>query len=163
MTQRPSANNVKLSMAMSSLTVTGWPTNGKPGPVIVSTRSGLRDDKLLNFDFESNPPSNPDGDLDEDLGSLYDKRIRLFSSPLEILYNHRTIQHLISIFKTPEEINLHNLQQTAFAKLRQYREATALTLQVEFASCLKAFFLRHQLVEKLVSWQKLVMKPLRAQ
>ena len=36
----------------------------------------------------------------------------------------------MSIFKTPEEINLTNLQQTAFAKLKQYREATALTLQV---------------------------------
>jgi len=136
-TQRPSANNIKLSMAMSSLTVTGWPTNGKPGPVMVSTRSGRSGDKLLNFEFESNPPSNPNGNLDEDLGSLYDKRIRLFSSPLEILYNHRTVMHLVTIFKTPDEINLHNLQQTAFAKLRQYREATALTLQVDHFAGLK--------------------------
>lgn len=119
-------------MTMRSLTVTGWHTNGKSSPVIVSTRSGLVDDKLLNFEFENNPPSNPDGNLDEDLGCLYDKRLKLFSSPLEIVYDHRTVRQLGSIFKTPEELNLTNLQQTAFAKLKQYREATALTLQVNF-------------------------------
>jgi hypothetical protein len=50
-------------MSMSSLTVTGWPTNGKAGPVIVSTRSGLADDKLLNFELENRPPSNATGNL----------------------------------------------------------------------------------------------------
>lgn len=129
-TQRPSADNVKLSMTMSSLTVAGWRTNGKSSPVIVATRSGLIDDKLLNFEFENNPPSDPDGNLDEDRGCLYDKRLKLFSSPLEIIYDHKTVRQLVNIFKTPEELNLTNLQQTAFAKLKQYREATALTLQV---------------------------------
>lgn len=39
LTQRPAAENSKLSMSMTSLTVTGWPAaGGKPGPVIVSTR-----------------------------------------------------------------------------------------------------------------------------
>ena len=131
-THRPSAGNVKLSMEMSSLTVTGLPMSGKAAPVIVSTRSGFQNDKLLKFEFENNPPSNPDGNLDEDLGSLYDKRLQLFSSPLEVIYDHRTVHQLMNIFKTPDAINLTNLQQTAFAKLKQYREATALTLQVKF-------------------------------
>jgi hypothetical protein len=42
----------------------------------------------------------------------------------------KTVRQLIAMFKTPDEINLTNLQQTAFAKLKKYREATALTLQV---------------------------------
>jgi hypothetical protein len=129
-------------MAMSSLTVTGWPTSGKAGPVIVSTRSTHLDDKLLNFEFESNPPSDPAGNLDEDVGCLYDKRLKLFSSPLEIIYDHRTLRQLTSIFKTPDEINLSNLQQTAFAKLKQYRESTALTLQASLHTLFSIRFLR---------------------
>ena len=139
-TQRPSAKNTKLSMEMSSLTVTGLPTSGKASaPVIVSTRSGFQNDKLLKFEFENNPPSNADGNLDEDFGSLYDKRLQLFSSPLEVIYDHRTVHQLMNIFKTPESINLTNLQQTAFAKLKQYREATALTLQVKLVSSFISF------------------------
>ena len=84
----------------------------------------------MTFEFENNPPSDPDGNLDEDLGCLYDKRLKLFSSPLEIIYDLKTVRQLIAMFKTPDEINLTNLQQTAFAKLKKYREATALTLQV---------------------------------
>jgi len=39
LTQRPAAENSKLSMNMTSLIVTGWPSAvGKPGPVIVSSR-----------------------------------------------------------------------------------------------------------------------------
>ena len=89
---------------MSSLTVTGWPlVGGKSGPVMVSTRSGYQDDKLLNFEFENNPPSNPDGNLNEDIGSLYDKRLKLFSSPLEIIYDQvKEVEAFTSCFTSVE-------------------------------------------------------------
>ncbi len=61
---------------------------------------------------------------------IWNKIDKKFQNIKIILILQRTVRQLISIFKTPEEINLTNLQQTAFAKFKQYREATALTLQV---------------------------------
>ena len=51
------------------------------------------------------------------------------SCPLKIIYDKRTVNALLSLFKTPEEMNLANLQHQAFNKLREYREATDLSLQ----------------------------------
>ena len=98
-------------------------------PIIVSTRADSSSNQLLNVAFENHPPSDPDGDLDHDGGSVYDQRITISSSPLEITYDKSTVTALISLFKTPEEINLANLQQQAFAKLKEYQESTALSLQ----------------------------------
>jgi len=58
----------------------------------------------------------------------YDLFLNIYS-PLEIIYDRRTFRQMLTIFKTPDEINLSNLQQSAFAKFKEYKESTALTLQ----------------------------------
>ncbi len=102
--QRPAADFLQLDMQMKSLTVTGMAGKRNKGGVvtdneerpaeIVKTRPGAVGDNLVNFSFENNPPSDPDGDLDTDEGSLYDQRLRFFSSPLEITYDARTINQV---------------------------------------------------------------------
>ncbi len=105
-------------------------SKSKEAPCIVSTRTEESStEQLLIFSFETNPPSNPQGDLDYEESSLYDQRIKIYSSPLEIIYDKLTVNALMSLFKTPEEINLANLQQQAFAKLKEYKESTSLRLQ----------------------------------
>ena len=84
---------------------------------------------LLEFNFENNPPEDPDADLENDKGSIYNQKVQFKSSPLEITYDKYTFQALSSLFKTPDEINLGNLQQQAFAKLKEYKESTTLNLQ----------------------------------
>ena len=62
-------------------------------------------------------------------GSLYDQKVKFRSSPLEITYDKCTFSAFFDLFKIPEEINLVNLQQQAFAKLKEYTETTTLSLQ----------------------------------
>ena len=126
--QRPSADNVSLAMTMETLTITGLKRARPNNPIIVSTRSGSGS-QLLNISFEHNPPHDPLGDLDKDQGSLYDQRINIFSSPLEMTYDKYTVQALMSLFKTPDEINLVTLQQQAAAKFKEYKESSALGLK----------------------------------
>jgi hypothetical protein len=106
--------------------------NNHPTTIVSTRNEGTTKsaEKLLNISFESNPPSEPDSDdLDHDPGSLYDKRIGIFSSPLEIIYDKPTVNALINLFKTPDEMNLANLQSQAFAKLKEYKESSSLSLQ----------------------------------
>ncbi len=126
--QRPSADNVILEMTMKSLNISGLQQQGK-WPIIVKSRNVGTKDKLLNFVFENNPPCDSNGDLELDEGSVYDQRVNIFSSPLEIVYDKKTFQRLSVLFKAPDEVNLANLQQQAFAKLKEYKESTALSLQ----------------------------------
>ena len=45
---------------------------------------------------------------------IYSQRIKFHSSPLEITYDKRTVNAVVSMFKTPEEINLDYLQVIQF-------------------------------------------------
>ena len=114
-------------MAMENLNVEGLKRQ-QIKPIFVKTRAS-EINKLLTISFEKSPPNDPLGDLDLEERSVYDKKINIFSSPLEIIYDKATVNALISLFKTPDEINLANLQQQAFAKLKEYREKSALNLQ----------------------------------
>jgi vacuolar protein sorting-associated protein 13A/C len=136
--QRPSADYLCVEMTMESLTVSGLESKyrkqqvSQAAPVLVATRSsggGSSNDRLLNLSFQTNPPENPAGNLDTDEGSVYDQRVRFFSCPLEIVYDKNTFDRLERIFKAPELVNLSNLQHNAASKLREYREATSLSLQ----------------------------------
>ncbi len=130
--QRPSADYIQVNMDMKSLSVTGLASlkgSDRTPPSIVKTRPGSENENLVTFSFENNPPFDPDGDLDVDEGSLYDQRLRLFSSPLEIVYDAGTIRRLMQIFRTPDDLSLTNLQHTAASKLKEYREVTTLGLQ----------------------------------
>ena len=53
----------------------------------------------------------------------------VFSSPLEMTYDKTTINSLMSLFRTPDDIDLQNLQHQAISKLKEYRESSALSLQ----------------------------------
>lgn len=149
--RRPSAKNLKLRMTMSSLTVTGLALDRPQVPVMVSSRflpskkvlssSGGRNQSgqdpdspmLLSLIFEKNPPEDEDGNLDQDKGSLYDRRLVLKSSPLEMVYDAKTFHRLKTIFSTAGnsdgDLGLTNLQNTASAKLNELRESTTLGLQ----------------------------------
>lgn len=127
--QRPSADYVELAMTMKSLTVLGYEPKKEERPCLVSTRPGSKDGNLVNFSFENNPPEHPDGNLDEDQGSVYDQRLNFFSSPLEIVYHATTINRLIKIFRTPDDLNLTTLHHSAISKLNEYKQSTTLGLQ----------------------------------
>ena len=135
--QRPSASNVKLTMDMEKLTVTGFAYGRKKVPVIISTR-GIHNSQhqeaysshLLKFCFETNPPLNPDGNLDDDKGDVYDKSIMLSSSPLEIIYDLKTFQQLSKVFHNPlDDVTFTSLQHAASATVNELRESTRLALQ----------------------------------
>ena len=44
-------------------------------------------------------------------------------------YDKTTINSLMSLFRTPDDIDLQNLQHQAISKLKEYRESSALSLQ----------------------------------
>ncbi|TRY69082.1 hypothetical protein TCAL_09656 [Tigriopus californicus] len=130
--QRPSADYVELAMTMRTLTVVGYEPKKErqeDRPCLVSTRPGSKDGNLVNFSFENNPPEQPDGNLDEDQGSVYDQRLNFYSSPLEIVYHATTINRLMKIFRTPDDLNLASLQHSAISKLNEYKQSTTLGLQ----------------------------------
>ena len=123
MIQRPSADYLKFGMTMADLTVTGF----KKAVVAVTRNNPLKRNKhLLSFTFENNPPSDEDF---VEQSSVYDQRIRFYSSPLEITYDSRTLSKLLEVFKAPDDLNLANLQQSASSKLKEYRKTTSLGLQ----------------------------------
>ena len=116
--QRPSAKHFAFKMTMEALTITGLKSSNLPIPTIVKMNED-KNSNLLAFNFEKNPPENPNAKSDEEWEnrSLYDQKIAFrSSSALEIIYDKRTINALISLFQTPDEIDLAILQQQAFAK-----------------------------------------------
>ena len=135
--QRPSANNLKLNMAMKSLTIKGLALHRKKVPIIVSTRDVYNSNSqqtftshLLNFCFENNPPEDSNADLDHDKGDIYEKSLVLKSSPLEIIYDSATFNQLSKVFHNPlDDITFTSLQQAASATVNELRESTRLALQ----------------------------------
>ena len=121
--QRPSASNLKIDITMGDLTVTGLKTASRASPKLVSTikKSQTFDSKLLKFSLEINPPEDLD-DLDNDKGSLYDRNLSLTTSPLEIIYDTKTIFALVDVFRSPEEINVDYLQEAAMDGIKEYKD-----------------------------------------
>ena len=80
--QRPSADNITFVMTMENLNIEGLKKSSSDfQPVIVKTRVHetrvlFNTNKLLTISFETNPPADPDGDLDTDGGSLVKKKIK---------------------------------------------------------------------------------------
>ena len=75
--QRPSADNITFVMTMENLNIEGLKKSSSDfQPVIVKTRDKYVFNKLLTISFETNPPADPDGDLDTDGGSLVKKKIQ---------------------------------------------------------------------------------------
>ena len=117
----------------------------RPPPLIISTiRVGQEGEvKLLNFSFETNPPADPGGDLDADKGSLYDRHLVLHTSPLEIIYPTKTIFGLREVFKSPEEMKIDYLQESAIDSIKEYKDVKMSQLGWEFARENYVFFKLH--------------------
>ena len=90
--QRPSAKHFAFEMTMEALTITGLKSSNLPIPTIVK----MNEDKtsnLLAFNFEKNPPENPNAKSDEEWEnrSLYDQKIAfryiiVFSVKMFLIY-----------------------------------------------------------------------------
>ena len=129
-TQRPKANNLMFRMSMEKLTVNGFKGDRSLSPNIVATVDEGSRSNLLSVSFEHNPPNNPNGDLNKDKGSVYENRIQIESSPLELSYDTQTFSNLRTIFATSkDEMQLASLQQNATAKLNELKASTTLGLQ----------------------------------
>ena len=61
---------------------------------------------------------------------IFPSLLRFSSCPLQIVYDKSTADRLEKIFRSPDLVNLSHLQSNAASKLREYREATTLSLQV---------------------------------
>ena len=140
--QRPAASNFVLTINMENLTVTGLQTSTNRAPLkLISTIKKANGElNLLNFEFEMNPPANPGGDLDEDKGSLYDRKLNIFTSPLEIIYDTKTIFCLRDVFKSPEEVKIDYLQESAIDTIKEYKDVKMSQLGWEFARENHVFF-----------------------
>jgi len=139
--QRPAASNFLLAINMENLTVTGLHTSNKKPLKLISTVKKVNGElNLLNFEFEMNPPANPGGDLDEDKGSLYDRKLNIFTSPLEIVYDTKTIFRLVDVFKSPEEVKIDYLQESAIDTFKEYKDVKMSQLGWEFARENHVFF-----------------------
>ena len=140
--QRPAASNLKIDITMGNLTVTGLKTASRSSPKLVSTvKKETSDSKLLKFSLEINPPENPyREDLNNDQGSLYDRNLSLITSPLEIIYDTKTIFALIDVFKSPEEINVDYIQEAAMDGIKEYKDVKMSQLGWEYARDNHVFF-----------------------
>ena len=134
LSQRPAASNFKIEITLEKLTVTGLGTSRRKPPVLISTlRNNSNNSKLLNFEFETKPPADPYGDLDNDKGSLYNRKVSLTTSPLEITYDTKTLYALIDVFESPVDVKVDYLQEVAIDGIKEYKEIKMSKLGWEFA------------------------------
>ena len=134
LSQRPAASNFKMEITLEKLTVTGLGTARRKSPRLISTLSNnTNNSKLLNFEFETKPPADPYGDLDNDRGSLYNRKVSLTTSPLEIIYDTKTIFALIDVFESPVDVKVDYLQEVAIDGIKEYKEIKMSKLGWEFA------------------------------
>ena len=138
--QRPAASNFKIEVTMENLTATGLKTASRQPPKLIKTvKHQTTDSKLLNFAFETNPPNDPYGNLDDDEGSLYDRNLSLTTSPLEIIYDAKTIYALRDVFRV-NEVNVGYLQEAALDGIKEYKDVKMSQLGWEFARENHVFF-----------------------
>ena len=143
MRQRPAANHFHLAVTMEALTVTGIHAARAAAPTLVSTvrrEGGRANNHLLSFSFETNPPEDPLGDLDQDPGSLYDRALALSTSPLEVTWHTRTLLALRRVFHPPQEVRLGYLQESTIDSIRDYKDVKMSQLGWQFVIDHHVFF-----------------------
>ena len=135
LSQRPAASNFKMEITLENLTVTGiqGPTRREPPRLISTLKNSTNNSKLLNFEFETKPPADPYGDLDNDKGSLFNRKLSLSTSPLEIIYDTKTIWALVDVFESPVDVKVDYLQEVAIDGIKEYKEIKMSQLGWEFA------------------------------
>ncbi|KAB5567777.1 hypothetical protein PHYPO_G00236760 [Pangasianodon hypophthalmus] len=114
LTQRPSAQAIKIAAQLSSFEVTGVLRNGV-APTLLSPRRVVEEDKpLLSLMFETNP-----------LDAKADQRLHVESQPLEIIYDAMTVNNMSAFFMPPNDLELDELTNATRMKLEQFRDRTS--------------------------------------
>ena len=124
--------------------MTGLHLRGSSPPTLVSTvrreSSSGSASNLLTFSFETNPPMNPNGDLDHDPGSFYDRNLTLRTSPLEIIWHTRTLHCLLAVFRPPQEVRVGYLQESTIDTIKEYKDVKMSQLGWQFVREHHVFF-----------------------
>ncbi|XP_036434443.1 vacuolar protein sorting-associated protein 13A isoform X2 [Colossoma macropomum] len=114
LTQRPSAQAIKITTQLSSFEVTGLPRNNV-APMLLSSRRVVEENKpLLSLMFETNP-----------LDAKADQRLHVESQPLEIIYDAMTVNSMSAFFMPPNDLELDELTNATRMKLEQFRDRTS--------------------------------------
>ncbi|KAF7694965.1 vacuolar protein sorting-associated protein 13A isoform X1 [Silurus meridionalis] len=114
LTQRPSAQALKITAQLSSFEVTGVLRDGV-SPTLLSPRRVVEEDKpLLSLMFETNP-----------LDAKADQRLHVESQPLEIIYDAMTVNNMSAFFMPPNDLQLDELTNATRMKLEQFRDRTS--------------------------------------
>lgn len=119
--QRPSAQSIKLKLNMKELQVFGL-QHKQYLPVLVQSQLESKD-SLLDVMFESNP-----------LDKSCDQRIKVQSQPIQLVYNGDTIIQLMKVFQTQKTATLAQLQDAAAEKLIDIKERSSTGLQYAISS-----------------------------
>uniref|UniRef100_A0AAR2KLL4 Vacuolar protein sorting 13 homolog A n=1 Tax=Pygocentrus nattereri TaxID=42514 RepID=A0AAR2KLL4_PYGNA len=114
LTQRPSAQAIKITTQLSSFEVTGLPRSNV-APMLLSSRRVVEENKpLLSLMFETNP-----------LDAKADQRLHVESQPLEIIYDAMTVNSMSAFFMPPNDLELDELTNATRMKLEQFRDRTS--------------------------------------
>lgn len=119
--QRPSAQSIKLMLNMKELMVFGLQQK-QYLPVLIQSQLASTE-SLLDVMFESNP-----------LDKLCDQRVKVQSQPIQIVYNGETVIQLLKVFQTQRTATLSQLQDAAAEKLVDIKERSATGLQYAISS-----------------------------
>lgn len=121
LSQRPSAQSVKLNLNLKELTVYGLEQK-QYVPVMVQSQLQSTE-SLLDVMFESNP-----------IDMKCDQRIKVSSQPIQIVYNGESIIQLLKVFQTQKTATITQLQDAAAGKLMDIKERSATGLQYAISS-----------------------------
>lgn len=110
--QRPSAQSIKLNLNMKELTVYGLQQK-QYFPVMIQSQL-VSTESLLDVMFESNP-----------IDKQCDQRVKVQSKPIQIVYNGETVIQLLKVFQTQKTATLSQLQDAAAEKLGDIKERSA--------------------------------------
>lgn len=114
--QRPSAQSIKLNLNMQELTVYGLQQK-QYLPVMIQSQIESAN-SLLDVMFESNP-----------IDKTCDQRVKVQSQPIQIVYNGETVIQLLKVFQTQKTATLSQLQDAAAERLVGIKERSATGLQ----------------------------------
>jgi len=115
--QRPSAQSIKLNLNMRELMVYGLQQQ-QYLPVMIQSQVESSTSSLLDVMFESNP-----------FDKTCDQRVIVKSQPIHVVYNGETVIQLLKVFQTPKTATLSQLQDAAAEKLVGIKERSATGLQ----------------------------------
>ena len=70
----------------------------------------------------------------------YFRNLSLTTSPLEIIYDTKTVFALVDVFKSPDELDVGYLQEAARDGIKEYKDVKMSQLGWEFAREHHVFF-----------------------